>query len=119
MIQPYLGVVAAIALVGTHWWAFQTGKDAELGVQAREDAIAIKAADSAASAAVAAINRIEVKHVTIRQELEREIRTREVFRDCRSGPGPVGLFNSSIPGYAAASAPAGASVPATNTDHGR
>lgn len=117
MINPYLGIVAVIALAGTHWWAFQTGMDAELGSQAREAAIAAKAADSAASAAVEAIKGIEIKHVTTRQKLEREVLTREVFRDCRSGPGPVGLLNASIPGYDGASAPSGAGVPATNASH--
>lgn len=63
---------------------------------AREERIGALAAAQAASAAAAAISTIEVRNVTIRQQLEREVVTREVFRDCRSGADAVRLLNDTI-----------------------
>lgn len=105
--------VASIAAAG--WWAYGAGKDSELATQAREDRTAAIATESAASAAAAAINRIEVKHVTVRQQLEREVIDRPVYRDCRSGPDAVSLFNSTIPGTVAEHAPGGGQLPAPDT----
>lgn len=75
--------------------------------------IAQQAAAAATDAAASAIARITIKHTTVRQELEREVLTREVFRDCRSGPDAVRLLNSS-PGVAASGpvAAGGAELPA-------
>jgi hypothetical protein len=112
-MNAYFAGATAVALAATHWLAFQTGRDAELGVQARQDIAVARAAGAAASAAAEAISKIEVKHVTIRQELEREVRTREVFRDCRSGPDAVRLFNATAPG-AGASAAGNRGLPATD-----
>ena len=52
--------------------------------------------------AAEAIAKLEVKNVTIRQAVQREVVTKEVFRDCRSGPIALGLLNSA----AGASSPA-------------
>ena len=104
--------VASIAAAG--WWAYGAGKDSELAIQAREDRTAVIATESAASAAAAAINKIEVKHVTVRQQLEREVIDRPVYRDCRSGPDAVSLFNSAIPASATEPGPGGGELPATD-----
>lgn len=94
------------------WLAYGAGRNAELATQAREDKVAAVATEAAARAAAAAISKIEVKHVTLRQQLEREVQTREVFRECRSGAAAVQLLNAS-PGVAAsaASAPGGGQLP--------
>ena len=101
-----LGAVLLVgALVGG---AYRQGReDGENKIQAqqtREETLARAAADSAASAAAAAISKIEVRNVVVNKALEREVLTREVFRDCRSGPDAVRMLNST-PGIAA---PAGA-----------
>ncbi len=109
--------VASMALcaAGAGWWAYGAGRNAEVATRSREDQAAARAADAAASAAAAAIARIEVKHITVRQQLEQEVRTREVYRDCRTGPDAVRLFNSTLPG-AAASTPGDGSLPAADPD---
>jgi len=88
------------SLVGVYFYGVDVGADREVAVQARDDRLATKANDAAASAVASALARIEVKNVTIQQKLEREIHTREVFRDCRSGDAAVQLFNAT-PGVAA------------------
>lgn len=103
--------LASVAAAG--WWAYGAGRNAELATQVREDRVAAVATQAAASAAAGAISKIEVKNVTVRQQLEREIQTHEVYRDCRSGPAAVGLLNAT-PGIAAAapaSAPGGGQLP--------
>ena len=102
--------VASIAAAG--WWAYGAGKDSELAIQAREDRTAVIATESAASAAAAAINRIEVKHVTVTQALQREVVEKPVYRDCRSGLDAVGLFNSAIPGATVEPGAGGGQLPA-------
>lgn len=98
-------VLWAASVLGAGWWAYGAGKDAELATQAREDRAAQVARDAATSAAAAAISRIEVKNVTVRQPLETIVRTEQVFRDCRSGPDAVRLLNAT-PGVAAPAASA-------------
>jgi hypothetical protein len=96
-------VAWAISLAGASWWAYGLGKDHELASQYRENVAAEKASQAATNAAATAISKIEVKHVTQRQLLEREVQTREVFRDCRSGDDARRLLNAS-PGVAASAA---------------
>lgn len=105
---------AAIAAAGA--WQVQDWRYGAREAEQMRTEIAIKqAADASAQAAAKAISQIEVKHVTVRQELEREIQTREVFRDCRSGESAVGLLNSS-PGISPAASAARSSVmPSTGT----
>jgi len=92
-----LGIVLAAGLMtgGAYWQGRQDGAAGELASQAREEAVARVAREAAATAAAEAISKIEVKHVTLRQELEREIRTNTVFRECRSGNPAVRMLNDS------------------------
>lgn len=92
-----LAVAVALWLAsvgGAAWYAFQAGKDTEIASQYREIAASEKAAQVAAQAAAKAIAAIEVKNTTINTKLQREVVTREVFRDCASGPEAVKLLNS-------------------------
>jgi hypothetical protein len=106
-----VGAVWAGTLVAAGWWAYGAGQNHEIAARSREDRAASASAQIAAAAAAEAISKIEVKHVTLRTHLEREIQTREVFRDCRSGDDARRLLNAS-PGVApAASAPGGGELP--------
>lgn len=109
-MNPWLLLGVGLAWVGSvsaaGLWCYGAGRDSELATQAREDKTRAIASDAAASAAAAAISKITVKHQTIRQELEREIQTKEVYRDpaCRTGTGSLQRFNSGIPGAPQSSA---------------
>ena len=64
--------------------------------QGQWDAARVSAQETmqaAQAGAAAEIAKLEVKNVTIRQAIQREIVTKEVFRDCRSGPLAVSLLN--------------------------
>ena len=107
------GAVVLVALTGGAYWMGHTaGSDAQAARQQRDEHLVAQAGEAAASAAAAAINRIEVKHVTVNQALQREVIDRPVFRDCRSGDGAVSLFNSTIPSGAAEPAAGGGQLPA-------
>lgn len=104
-------ILAAVLLVGCLTGAaYRQGRvDGEAKIeaqQAREDALAAKATDAAASAIAAAIPKITVTHQTVRQELEREIRTNPVYlrADCDTGPDSLQRFNAALPGATSASA---------------
>jgi hypothetical protein len=111
-VSPSLVLAAVIAwavsLAGTALWFYGAGQDKELAIQSREDRAAQLSREAAASAAAAAISSIEVKHVTVTRSLEREVQTREVYRDCRSGADAVRMLNAG-PGIAA-SGPDGAAA---------
>lgn len=111
-----LAVVLAwgVSVAGAAWWAFGAGQDREIATQAREERAADQAARIAADTAAKAISSIEVRNVTITKALEREVQTREVYRDCRSGADAVGLLNAT-PGIAAGrpDAAAGGELPAS------
>jgi uncharacterized protein HemX len=119
-MTPYTllgGLLLWAASVGAAgWWAYGQGRDTELAAQYREGKAAEKAGAAAAEAAASAIAQIEVKQVTIRQQLQREVKTREIFRDCRSGDDARRMLNNT-PGIAAepASGPGGGRVPGART----
>jgi hypothetical protein len=121
-MSPYLLLGAAAAWLATlaaaAHLAYGAGKDAETAAQSREDKAAAVAADAAASAIAAAIPKITVRHQTVRQELEREIQTREVYRNpaCDTGPDSLQHFNAAIPG-APATAPDPGALPASDAGH--
>lgn len=91
VVVTWAGSVVAAGL-----WAYGAGQDHEIAAQSREDAAGRRAAEIAADVSAKAIGKLEIKHVTIRQDLEREVQTREIYRDCRSGPDAVNLLNQTI-----------------------
>jgi len=114
-VNPYLLLIAGIAWVASigaaGWIAYGAGKDHETAIQAREDRAVAIATDAAASAAAGAIARIEIKQVTIRQQLEREVREKTVFRDCRAGDDVVRMLNAAAGAASAASAAGDGQLP--------
>lgn len=109
-------ILAAGAAIGGAYMQGRRDGEAKIVAQEKREAdLARAAADSAASAAAAAISKIEVRNVVVNKALEREVLTREVFRDCRSGPDAVRLLNST-PGIAApavAASAGGGELPGT------
>jgi hypothetical protein len=86
------------------------GRAVERDKHAGELSIEARATAAATSAAADAISRIEVKHVTIRQALETQVREVPVFRDCRMPADSLRNLNAAITGADAPSA--AGSVPA-------
>jgi hypothetical protein len=104
-VNPWALLAVVLAWGGSVGYAYihgrQSGQDACIAESVRDEAVAAIASEAAASAAAQAISRIEVRNVTVNKALEREVQTREVFRECRSGADAVRLLNST-PGIHAA-----------------
>lgn len=106
MTGPLIVFIVWVAtLLAALFYGEQIGENRFAARQLREEHIVAVASEAAASAAAKAIGSIEVRNVTITNQLQREVQTREIFRECRSGSAALGLLNST-PGVAAA--PAGA-----------
>jgi hypothetical protein len=103
-------LVALAAAGGAYLQGRHDGRDAQLAEAVRDEAVAAIAADAAASAIAANISRVTVMHQTVRQELEREIVEKPVYRDgnCRTGADSLQRFNAALPGSASAASVAGA-----------
>lgn len=101
-MNPTVILSALLLAAATSFGAYITGRHdgraAELATQAREDRAAAVAGAAAASAAAEAITQIEVKHVTIRQQLETQVREVPVFRDCHAPADSVRRLNAAITG---------------------
>lgn len=110
-MNPYaiLGLVVAwgASVGGAFFYGQGVGADHVTAKQAAVDQSVKETREAAQQGAADAIAKITVKNVTINRKLETEVREKPVFRDCRSGPDSVRLYNSAIPGYAE---PAGGGV---------
>ncbi len=104
-MTPYLLALSLVTGVGGFFYGQRIGKQGAEAQAARDDRIAQVAYESGQRGAAEAIAKLKPRNVTIRQELEREIRTNTVYRDCRVPPDGVRLVNDAITGRAQ---PAGA-----------
>ena len=100
-------IAVAAAIGGAYWAGHTAGSDAQASRAQRDQDLVAQAGDAAASAAAAQIARIQVRHTTIRGEVEREIQTRVEYRDCVHSPGQLQRINAALANAAPASAPLG------------
>lgn len=104
MIGPRTVLLAVGALaIGTGLAAgsralYKAGWNAREVQAVREERLIELAALKAQEAAAEAIAGIKVRHVTIRQELEKEIRENVVYRDCAASDRVFQLSNEAITG---------------------
>lgn len=83
---------------GAYVYGRSDGRDLQQATQRREDDIESRATDAAIKAAAVAIANIEVKHVTVKQRVETEIRDRPVYRDCQHPAGVLRDINEALTG---------------------
>lgn len=118
-MNPYalLGIVLAVGALtgGAYWQGRNDGENKIVAQQAREDAIAAKAIESAASAAAVAISQIKVQHRTVQQEVQREVLVQTQYRDpgCMHDANSLRNINAAITGKAWAEPASGVVVPRT------
>lgn len=121
-MNPWLIVGLLIAygasVATTGFVAFDLGQDRQRASQAEKQALVAEAVDAAMATTVTAIAGIEIKHQTIRQEVQREIRTNTVYADCRHSPGGLRSVNDALAGPGPGSAGSG-QLPAAADPAGR
>lgn len=89
-------LVWAGSVAGALVYGIGLGEDRGTAREARDKEVVRIASVAAAASTAEAISRLDVKHTTIRQTLEREVHEKTVFRDCRSGDLARLLFNSGV-----------------------
>lgn len=97
-MNPYAIIIVLLAFMATGWGGFSLGVDHEKANQVDAQALVAEAVDAANASAAQAIAKITVKNQTIRQEVEREIRTNTIYNDCRHTTDGLRLVNEAITG---------------------
>lgn len=103
MIPQALMILALLLGLGTAGTGLYVkgradGRKLEQATDLREREVARMAADSAASAAAFAISKIKVQNRTITNEVQREVQTNVVYRDCRHSDEQLRNINAAITG---------------------
>lgn len=97
-LNPWLLLGAVLTILVSFGTGVATGKSWQEGRQAKEEVLIQKAAEAAQMAAAEAISRIEVKNVTIKRQIEREVREVPAYRDCVHSDGGLRVVNEALAG---------------------
>lgn len=95
-LNPSVWLVAIGLLIGSFFSGVSVGKKWEEGRQAIESNHIAEAVDAANTAAAQAIAQIKPKYTTIQNQLETQIRTETVFKDCKLPEGSFRLLNEAL-----------------------
>lgn len=97
---PYVVAGAAIttlaALVGGYYVGRSDGRALEAAHQLSLEQLAEQTGRKTAIAAATAIAGIDIKQVTIRQEVQREVIEKPVYRECLHTPDGLRLVNAAL-----------------------
>lgn len=108
------GVVVLVATAGgSFFYGTKVGEDHVLASEKRINEAIDKTRETAQQGAAAEIAKLRPKNVYITRRLETEVREKPVFRDCRSGPDSVRIFNESIAAQPGADASGRGLVPSS------
>jgi len=101
-MNPWLLLVVVLAWGATVGGAFfygeASGEAREKAGQKSRDDLVREIREAGQQGAAAAIAQLKPRNVTIKQELEREIQTNTIYRDCRVPADGVRLANDAIAG---------------------
>ena len=115
----YAVILAAVlgAIIGAFAYGVSVGKDSEKATQARVDQATHDTREAAQQGAAKAIALIKVTNTTIRGEVQREIQTNTVYRDCRVPVDGLRIINDALKGQRSVSL--GSGQLSTPDSHGR
>lgn len=94
--SEYKWVVLLLALGGSYAWGRHDGAGLESAARLREEAFVNKAIDAAQAGAAKEIAKLEIKHVTLQQRIERETREVPIYRDCRHSADGLQQLNATL-----------------------
>lgn len=98
MLNPYVLAGALIAIGASFFFGMKVGDDRAVARQEKQEELIRAVSEASQTAAAGEIAKIEVKNVTIRQQLETEVREKPVYRDCTADQRVLGLINQAITG---------------------
>lgn len=100
VFNPYALLTVLLVLVASHgavgYKAYQLGQDNVIAEQAKLEEVEKRTREAALTATAEMLSKIEVKHVTIRQNAETVIREVPVYRECRHDPAGLQLVNEAL-----------------------
>lgn len=118
MTRYLIAAVAALGVVvGAFAYGVSVGKDSEVATQARIDKAMQDTREAAQQGAAKAIAQIKVTNTTIRGEVQREIQTNTVYRDCRVPADGLRIINDALKGQRTITP--GSGELSTTDSHGR
>lgn len=92
-------ILASLGLAGAAGWeGYHLGQDSVIAAQAKQQKLVAQIRDAALAGAAEAISEIEVKRVTIRQLVDRQIIEKPVYRDCVNTPDGMRYINEARTG---------------------
>jgi hypothetical protein len=95
-LNPWVLLGGLVVLIAAFGGGYMTGKDMIEGQVAREERAALIARNEALKVTAAAIATIEVKNTTIKQKVEREVREKTIYRECKHTPDGLRGINSAL-----------------------
>lgn len=117
--NPKILLVFVLVLSASSGFSYMKGvshtKNSIAADIAREEQFAQSLYDRMILATASEISKIEITNTTIRQELEREIRTEKVYLECRHTDDTVRLLNAILTGEGSSESLSGIELPAANT----
>lgn len=95
---PYQYLTGAVLIIAAYAAGRYDGNTISEGVAAREERVAQVAQEAASKATAGEIAKMEIKNVTIRQTLQREVIREPVYRDCKHTDIGMQLVNEALTG---------------------
>lgn len=95
-MNPWLILAAVIAWGGAYFWGRQDGADIVRAEQSRAERLVLKAREEAQLGVAAEIAKLEIKHVTLTQTLQKETRIEPVYLECRHTPDGLRVLNAAL-----------------------
>ena len=95
-MNPWLILAAVIAWGGAYFWGRNDGADLVRAEQSRAEHLVLKVREEAQLGAAAEIAKLEIKHVTLTQHLQKETRIEPVYLDCRHTPDGLRVLNAAL-----------------------
>lgn len=96
LAAEYKWVILLLSLGGCYVWGRHDGAALEAAASLRETAVAERAIAAAQEGAAKEIAKLEIKHVTLQQRIERETREIPVYRDCRHSADGLQQLNAAL-----------------------
>ena len=96
LLNPWLLLAGLLTILASFGIGYVKGSsDSEASHDSQELMVA-KVAEKAQQAAAQEIAKIEIRHTTIRQKVQREIAERPVYRECNHSPDGLRLVNQAL-----------------------
>ena len=96
LFAEYKWAALLLAMGACYAWGRHDGTALAEASALRENAVVEKAIAASQEGAAKEIAKLEIKHVTLQQKIERETREVPVYRDCRHSPDGLQSLNDAL-----------------------